>query len=181
MEVARIDALEGWWERADRAVTALLDDSDRSLVQLASIFKTRFACWRGDRDAMLASAKHFAPRMGVTASRLVDYLTDAVKDGDIEQGLPTGFIAQFGGQGKPLRGQLIGLQLLAELSILFDHPETALEILEDADRKHFMDVVVLEKCILFDRVRPSARFQRLRDSVADRAARVLAAFRATAG
>jgi hypothetical protein len=44
-----------------------------------------------------------------------------------------------------------------------------------------MDVVVLEKCILFDRVRSSVRFQRLRDSVADRAARVLAAFRATAG
>lgn len=181
MEVARIDALEGWWERADRAVAALKNDPDRSLVQLASIFQSRFACWRGDRDAMLASAKHFAPRMGMTASRLVDYITDTVNDGAVGPGQVTEFIAQFGGAAKPLRGELIGLQLLSELSILYDRPETAVEILEEADRKHFLDVVVLEKCVLYDRVRSSLRFQQLRDRVATRAARVLSEFRATAG
>jgi serine/threonine protein kinase len=181
MELARIDALEGWWDRADRAVAALQRDPDRSIVQLGSIFQSRFACWRGDRNAMLAAAELFAPRMGATASRLVDYITDAVKVGKVEEGIFTDFVAQFGGEGKPVRGQLMGLQLLAEMSMIYNREETAIELLEEAERKHFMDVVILEKCVLFDRVRSSLRFQRLRDRVAQRAARVLTEFRATAG
>ena len=58
MELARLDALEGWWERADRRIEALLEDPDRSLVQLASVFQSRLAGWRGNRDAMLLAAQH---------------------------------------------------------------------------------------------------------------------------
>ena len=181
MQIARLDALEGWWERAAGRVAALRADSDRSLSQLAMVFEARLAGWRGDRDAMLAAARQFAPRMGASASRLVAYISEAAVGSGLDEESWRGFLREYSGHGKPERGQLMGLQLMAEISIVYGLDDMALEVLEEAGRCNLMDVVVLDKCPLFDRVRLQPRFKRVRDEVADRAARVLAAFRATAG
>ena len=181
MDLARLDALEGWTERADVRIDALLRDSDRSLNQLGAVFRARLAGWRGDRDAMMTAAKQFAPRMGASASKLIDYVSQTTLDGKFDSAAWHGFLQAFGGPERPERGQLMGLQLLSEIAVVFGFHDFGIEALEKADRKNFLDVVVLDKCPLYDRVRNEARFQRLRSSVAERAARVLAAFRATAG
>ena len=181
MELARLDALEGWWERADRRITELIADSDRSLHQLASIFQARLAGWRGDRAAMFDAAQRFAPRMGPTASRLVDYISQTALDGKFDDSVWHGFLREFGGEARPQRGQLMGLQMLSEIALVFDHHEFAITVLEEADHRNFLDIVVLDRCPLYDSLRATLRFHRLRDRVAERAAKVLAAFRATAG
>jgi serine/threonine protein kinase len=180
MELARLDALEGWWERADRRIEALLEDPDRSLVQLASVFQSRLAGWRGDRDAMLLAAQRFAPRMGTSASKLVDFLSHTTLANKFEASTWHSFLADFGGAARPARGQLMGLQLLSEISIVFGHTDFALATLEEADHRNFLDVVILEKCPLYDRIRADPRFQRVRENVAERAKNVLMAFRSTA-
>ena len=181
MELARLDALEGYWERADRRIAVLLDDPDRSINQLASVFQARLAGWRGDSEAMLSAAQRFAPRMGPTASKLVDYLSTTTLAGKFDQSSWASFLADFGGDSRPHRGQLMGFQLLSEIAIVFGHLEFALATLEEADRRNFLDVVILEKCPLYDRIRFDPRFHRLRERVAQRAANVLAAYRAAAG
>ena len=181
MDLARLDALEGWWERADRRIEALLTDPDRSLVQLASVFQARIAGWRGDREAMLVASQRFAPRMGPSVSKLVDYLNHTALADRFDDAAWNTFLADFGGAARPERGQLMGLQLLSEISIVFGHLEFGLRALEEADRRNFLDVVILEKCPLYDRIRMERRFADVRERVAERGANVLAAFRATGG
>ena len=181
MELARLDALEGWNERADERIATLLRDTDRSLNQLGAVFQARLAGWRGDRAAMITAAERFAPRMGPSANKLVDYISKTALDGKFDTDAWHGFLQEFGGELKPERGQLMGLQMLSEIAVVFGFDEFAIVALEQADRRNFIDIVVLEKCPLYDRIRNDARFKRLRANVAARAARVLAAFRATAG
>jgi serine/threonine-protein kinase len=181
MDLARLDALEGWWERADRRIATLLADSDRSLVALASVSQARLAGWRGDRDVMLAAARRFAPRMGPSASKLIEYLSEATIDNKFDASAWLTFLREFGGPHRPERGQLMGLQMLSEIALLFGHHDFALATLEEANHRNFLDVAILAQCPLFDSIRTNPRFIRVRDDVAARAAQVYAAFRTTAG
>ncbi|MBA3396912.1 MAG: protein kinase [Deltaproteobacteria bacterium] len=179
-ELARLDALEGWWDRADRRLVTLMADPDRSLVQLGAVFKARLAGWRGDRAAMLATSKLFAARMGDSANKLVHYVSDATQSGSINEDTVRDFLTTFSGK-KPRRGQIMGVQLLCEMGIVLGFHDVALVALEKADVLGFMDIVILERCPLFDKLRDEPRFETVRLSVAARAASVLAAFRAATG
>ena len=181
-DLARLDALEGYWERADRSITALVADPDRSISQLGAIFQARLASWRGERDAMIRAAAVFAPRMGNHASKLVTFISAAAESGMVEPDVWQQFLSVFGGSNDlPIRGQLMGLQILAEIALVLGKHELALDTLEQADRMGLLDIVVIDKCPLFDAVADFPRFQALRQRVAVRAVRVLAAFRSTAG
>jgi hypothetical protein len=183
-DLARLDALEGWWERADRTLAVVAADADRSIAQLGSVFQARLAMWRGDRAAMLASAKAFAPRMNQQASRLIDYVARIADTGLHEKFSDRAtwqpFLETFGGPDRPHRSQLMGLQMLAEVALVLGNDSASIDTLEVADRMGLLDIVVLDRCPLFDRVTGEARFQVVRGRVAERAARVLAAFRSTA-
>jgi serine/threonine-protein kinase len=177
VDLARLDALEGFWDRADAAVERVVNDPDKSIAQLASIFKARLASWRGDRAAMFAATTVFAPRMGPQASRLLTFITQAAESQMIDPTVWKQFLAVFGGADRPIRSQLIGLQVVAELALTLDRTDLALETLDQAEKLGLMDVVVLDRCPLFDRVVNEGRFRALRKRVAQRAADVLAAFR----
>jgi len=181
-DLARLDALEGYWERADRSITALVADPDRSISQLGAIFQARLASWRGERDAMIRAAAVFAPRMGNHASKLVTFISAAAESGMVEPDVWQQFLSVFGGSNDlPIRGQLMGLQILAEIALVLGKHELALDTLEQADRMGLLDIVVIDKCPLFDAVANLPRFRVLRQRVAVRAVGVLAAFRSTAG
>jgi hypothetical protein len=169
MELARLDALEGWWERADRRIETLLEDPDRSLIQLASVFQSRLAGWRGDRDAMLVAAQRFAPRMGSSArsSSTISHATHAGKfTTSTWQDSPTGGIA-------PRARPADGLQPLRDPDRV--RPlDFALETLEEADRRNFRRGHP-RKVPDYDRLLESR--YRVYESVAERAASVLMAFR----
>jgi hypothetical protein len=71
--------------------------------------------------------------------------------------------------------------VLSEIAIVLDQDEFAFETLEHADRLGLIDIVVLEKCPLFERVQHVSRFREIRERVRQRASKVLAGFRSTAG
>jgi serine/threonine-protein kinase len=181
LDLARLDALEGWWERADRTLAAIIADPDRSISELGGLTQSRLAGWRGDRQLLASVAKTFAPRLGPFAGHMVEVVSRAAVTGDIESEMWPAFLHLFSGAGRPQRGQLMGLQLLSEMALVLGKTGPALDALEAADRMGLIDIVVLDRCPLFDRLTDEPRFQALRGRVAERAARVLAAFRAAAG
>ena len=129
---------------------------------------------------MIGAAQRFAERMG-SHSKLVEFISRAAVDGAIEDTVWRSFLDAFGGPGRPLRGHLMGLQLLSEMSLILGNDNPALESLEAADQIGFLDIFVLDRCPLFDRISQTPRFHNLRVRVEARAASVLAAFRSTAG
>jgi serine/threonine-protein kinase len=180
-DLARLDALEGWWERADRALAAIAADPDPAIAQLGAIHQARLASWRGDRELMTAFAEHFAPRLDRHAGPVMEVVNRAAETGHIDRAAWPTVLQLLGDAGRPQRGQLIGMQLLAEIALALDDIEVALDTLEAADGRGLIDVVVLDRCPLFDRAVGEPRFVALRGRVAERAARVLAAFHSTAG
>jgi hypothetical protein len=77
--------------------------------------------------------------------------------------------------------QVLGLQLMAELSIVLGHHDRGLHALAKAAELGLIDVTWLDRCPLFPQVSGDLRWLAIRDYVAQRAASVLAAFRSTAG
>jgi hypothetical protein len=71
----------------------------------------------------------------------------------------------------------MGLQLLTEVALVRREPDLALEPLGVAARKGLMDIVWLDHCPLFGQLVDDPRFAPIRARVAERATRVLAAFR----
>ncbi|MBX3157159.1 MAG: protein kinase [Deltaproteobacteria bacterium] len=180
-DLARLDALEGSFDRAEQRLAPLLTDADRSIATLGAIMQARLSGWRGDRPALISAAERFAPRMGAQASRLIAFVSRAAETGMADPAIWQTFISHFGGSGTPVRGQLMGLQLLSEVALVLEKPEFALDALVQADRIGLIDVVVLDKCPLYEGIQAVREFRLIRDSVSARAQRVLAAFRSTAG
>ncbi len=77
--------------------------------------------------------------------------------------------------------QVISLQLMAEIAILLGRHELAIRALGKAADMGLIDVVWLDGCPLFAPFTGDLRWRAIRDEVALRASRVLAAFRSAAG
>ncbi|MDQ3369735.1 MAG: hypothetical protein M3680_30300, partial [Myxococcota bacterium] len=181
MELARLDALEGWWERADRRVLQVLEDPDRSIAQLAAVVQARLAGWRHDREGMFAAAHKFSGRAGAPANFLLQFLSAIAQTRVVDEQVWRQFITGYGGPGRPQRGQLMGLQLLSEMALVLGYDATAIQTLEQADAINFIDITALDRCPLYDRIATEPRFIAVRERTATRAATVLAALRAAAG
>ena len=176
-ELARLDALEGWWDRADRAIAAMMTDADSNIAELGLIFEARLAGWRGERQKLLVGAIRFARRMGQAASDITTFAEHALHSGEIEPAVWNRFLTGIAASEHPYRGRLIALQMLAEIALVLGKHEHALDALELAARIGLSDIVVLDRCPLFDPLAAHPRFKLVRAGVAARAAEVLAAFR----
>lgn len=82
---------------------------------------------------------------------------------------------------RPHRFQVVGLQRLAEAAMLMDQQEAAFETLTAAASFGLVDVVWLDDCPLFSSLHGDPAFDAIRAVVAERASRMLTAFRATGG
>jgi hypothetical protein len=178
-DLARLEALSGQWDAADMRVQALLADADPSMVQLGWVMQARLSGWRGRAPEMLHAANHFAPKMGEGASKIAEFMTEIARTGEVDPDAFRRFLAMFSGADQPIRQQLMGLQLLTEGALNFDRVEIALETLATAAQRGLMDRVWLDHCPLFIKVQKVPRFIATRDYVANRAAKVLSAFRST--
>lgn len=176
-DIARLEALEGTWTSAEARIAPLLADPDPAVVQVGNVFKARFAAWRGHYEGMLAAAVGFAPRVGQQGDRLLRFMNELARDAHPAPETWRAVQAAFSDDDHPTRQQLMGLQLLAEVALVRREPEVALEPLAIAARKGLMDIVWLDHCPLFVQLADDARFAPIRSQVAERAARVLAAFR----
>jgi hypothetical protein len=80
-----------------------------------------------------------------------------------------------------MRMQVLGLQLMTETALALGSPDLALRALAKAADFGLIDITWLDGCPLFSPLAPDLRWRVIRDEVAERAARVLAAFRSAAG
>ena len=172
--LARLEALEGNFESADARVADLVANTDPSIAQLGHIMKARLAAWRGRPEQMLAAAKLFTARMGRDAAKMAEIVTTAVEGGDVDaaewQRLWMAFESD---PDRPVRQQLMGLQILSEVMLMLDLVEPALDTLAAAARVGLMDVVWIDRCPLFTGMTSTRRLQDIRTQVATRASRVL--------
>jgi serine/threonine protein kinase len=178
-DLARLEALGGQWESAEQRVAQLMADSDPSMVQLGWVLTARFSAWRGRTEQMIEASSNFAPRMGEGATKISEFMRDLATTGAIDPTAWKRFLAMFSGADQPVRQQLMGLQLLTEGSLIFDRCEIALDTLEIAAQRGLMDRVWLDHCPLFLKLAKEPRYVPIRARVAERAARVYAAFRST--
>jgi hypothetical protein len=80
--------------------------------------------------------------------------------------------------GIPIRQFLIKLQIMSEIAILLDQVELGLDGITRLVDLEFIDITWLDRCPLIAKIANDPRFPPLRQRVAERAANVLAAFRA---
>ena len=180
VDLGRLDALQGNWAAADARCRQLLADPDPSVVQLGATFEARLASWRGDRSAMMAASAKFAPRVE-SGSHILASVKRALMTGELDLTQWNQLDQLSPPPDRPQRMQVIGLQLMAEIAIVFGHHEHAIRALGKAADMGLIDVVWLDGCPLFAPFTGDRRWRAIRDEVALRAARVLAAFRSMAG
>ena len=180
-DLARLDALAGQWEACDRRIGLLLADPDPAVGQLGAVFTARFAGWRRDAHAVAATASTFTPRIGDNAPRIVVFFRDTVARGSMNLDEWSRLRDSFLIEDKPRRMQVLGLQLLSELSLVLREPERSLEALANSIDLGLMDITWLDACPVFHELYDDPRWQAMRAEVSARATRVLAAFRAAGG
>lgn len=178
-DLARLDALEGKWDESERKIKNLLADPDMSIVQIGHVAYARLNAWRGRRDVMNEAARETMARIGQNAGSIFKMVVAIESNGNelnralwksqVEMPLPAGI---------PIRQFLIKLQIMSEIALLLDQHELALDGITRLVDLEFMDVTWLDRCPLIAKIANDPRFPPLRQRVGERAASVLAAFRA---
>lgn len=179
-DLGRLDALQGDWAGALAHCRRLLADPDHAVAQLGAVLDARLASWRRDRAAALAAAARFASRIEPAAS-LLAFFQRASQTGDFDTAQWSALEQALTRPERPVRSQLMGLQLMTELSLVLDHHDLALRALGKAADAGLIDITWLRGCPLFAPITGDLRWRVIHDAVEQRAAAMLAAFRAAAG
>ena len=180
-DLARLGAIEGDWDSALRGIAAVAAHPDRAIAQLGRIYRARFAIWRNDHAAMTQAAEEFAPGTGGHTSALIALIHKTAVSKTIDVLAWQTLNGTYGGRDMPHRGQLMGLQVLGEIALFLGEHGLAYESIDRADRLGLFDVVMLDRCAIFEAIRDAPRFRAVRERIRARAATVLAAFRAAGG
>ena len=180
-DLARLDALQGNWISADRRVAAMLADPDPPVAQLGAIFLARLAIWRRNIGQILEAVDRLAARSGGESTELLAVFKTWREHGTFDAESWRRAVLNLQAPDRPHRFQVVGLQRLAEMAILVEQREAALETLSAASQFGLIDVVWLDYCPLFTPLHADPGFQTIRDDVAARASRVLTAFRSAGG
>jgi serine/threonine protein kinase/tetratricopeptide (TPR) repeat protein len=180
-ELARLDALQGNWISADRRVDSLLSDPDPPVVQFGAVFQARLAIWRRDMARVLEAAKHLTARAsGETGGMLATFERWRQK-GEFDPVAWQGYIDANMKPEKPHRFQVVALQRMAEIAAWMGRRAEVFTTLRAAADFDLIDIVWLDHCPLFTDLHGTPELAPIRATVAARAARVLAAFRAAGG
>jgi serine/threonine-protein kinase len=179
-DLARLDALQGNWAAAEARCRQLLGDPDPSVVQLGAVFEARLAGWRNDRAAMIAATAKFASRVE-NAAHMLAFLKHTTMTGTLDLAQWTHLEQLLTRPDRPRRMQVIGLQLMSEIAITLGRHELAIRALGKAAGMGLIDITWLDGCPLFAPFTGDLQWRAIRDEIALRASRVLAAFRSAAG
>ena len=165
---------------ADARCRRLIADPDPSVAQLGAILEARLASWRRDHPAMVRAAAKIAQR-AEHAGNMLAFFHHATSRGEIDPARWDELDQRVARPDRPLRMQVMGLQLMTETALALGNPDLALRALAKAADFGLIDITWLDGCPLFSPLAPDLRWRVIRDEVAERAARVLAAFHSAAG
>jgi hypothetical protein len=177
-DLTRVDALEQKWEDADARNARLVADPDTSIQQLGLIQRARLDCWRGRTDTLLGSSKSFLARVSPNAGAIFKIVAIIHDSGRIDPALWRTIIDDPCGPAQPQRQHLVRMQMFCELAMALGDLEKSIDGLERLSALGFMDKIWLDHCPLVGIVAETERYAVVRREVNERAAQVLAAFRA---
>ncbi len=180
-DLARLDALQGNWISADRRVAAMLADSDPSVAQLGAVYLARLAIWRRNIPQILEATEILAPRAGTEGTNMFKAFDLWRNRGTFDADAWRSSVALQQRLERPHRFQVVSLQRLAEMAMLMDQREAALDTLTAVCRLGLLDVVWLDHCPMLTSLHGDPTFDAARAVVVDRASRLLTAFRAAGG
>jgi serine/threonine protein kinase/tetratricopeptide (TPR) repeat protein len=171
--IARAHALLGRWEQAASAVDRVTSPSARTL---AAGLACRFGTWRRDRPAILAAlnrlgeigADRDTPHYGI-----MFWVGESALAGRSLRGNDTYQRAKLSRSATRRRRAFI-FQLDAESDAYVEDYDHALASIQAAVAEGLFDTFWLERCPLFDDMRGSARFEKARHTVLERARPALA-------
>ena len=178
-DLTRLDVYDGNWAAAQRRIDRLTSDPDASVAQLGTVIQIRLALWRRDIPFVLANAARLATRAGPEVAAMSRVLTGFLNTRTVDAELWPRMVSRRIDPARPHRFQLITAQRLIEAALVVEQPDDALQVLAHTSEMGLLDIVWLDHMPLFEAVRGDMRFLAIRAEVADRAARVLAAFRAS--
>jgi TolB-like protein/predicted Zn-dependent protease len=173
MDIARVSALEGDWTRSDDLYAhAPTDEADHNAFWFP---RARLAIWRGEREwaewARIEMEPHSFAMKGQVEAICTLIVTKAIPE-------PLRVLMEAMGRitGRVRRRPIFFRQLKAEACAYVGDDGAALAALDDASQLGLMDIVWLDRCPLFERLREEPRFLAARARVAQKAALVLDAF-----
>jgi eukaryotic-like serine/threonine-protein kinase len=179
-DVARLNALEGNWDEADRRIDALLADPDPSIQQLGFINKARQTMWRGPVEKIREMSRVFLARVNPSSVPAFRFVGQLDRGGELDPEAWRRTLNEVVDADVPQRQLLIRTQIYVEIALAFDQPDLAVEALERLNELGFMDITWLDKCPLMEKIVERKPYLRVRREVGERAARVLHAFRSVA-
>jgi serine/threonine-protein kinase len=137
--------------------------------------------WRGDSALIRESGRHFLSRMSSNASSIYKFVTQVESAGTIDDAGWRSMMGETVDPQRPLRQYLVRLQIFSELALALDQTDKAIESIGRVVDLGLMDLTWMDHCPLMEKIVEAPEFAALRRRVADRATRVLAAFRNTSG
>jgi serine/threonine-protein kinase len=180
IDVARIEALAGARDSANRRIAQLLTDPDHAIRQLGAIFEARLGVWFRDLAQLDRAVDAMAGFVKQATTGMLPLIQAWRAGRELDLAGWTQYIAQAADPLPPRRLQLVRLQRAIEVGILIEQPELGLGALRLASDLGLLDFIWLDRCPLFTEVVREPRWRAVRDEIATRAARVLAALRGDA-
>ncbi|HEY5944381.1 MAG TPA: protein kinase, partial [Kofleriaceae bacterium] len=141
-DLARLDALEGKWDDAERRIAGLLADPDPSIAQLGFVLKARLSVWRGSKEVLLQVARSFMSRVSANVT-IFKFVGELEKNGSLDRDAWRTALEAVQDPGNPIRGLLIRAQIFTEIALAFDEPDLVFVGLDKLDQLGFMDVTWL--------------------------------------
>ena len=180
-DLARIDALRGDWDSADRRVATLVADPDVPVMQFGSVIEARLSLWRRDLPRLVAAVSRLPFQFRGQGFDLLGKYERWVKTREFDVGAWLVQFEKLGDPELPQRTQLATFQRTIEASALMEQPEVTEAGLRAASRYGLLDVLWIEHCPLFAPYAATTWMIDVRAEVRERARSVLAAFRAAGG
>lgn len=129
---------------------------------------------------MVAAAARIAQR-AVHAGDMLAFYQHTVATGQLDLALWNEVDQRVARPDRPIRMRVMGFQLMTETALILGQFDLAVRALARAADLGLLDVTWLDGCPLFAPLIRDVRWRVVREDVAQRAARVLAAFRSAAG
>jgi eukaryotic-like serine/threonine-protein kinase len=177
-DLARVDALRGDWEMAERRYMALVNDPDPPIMQFGSVIEARLSLWRGDMARVAAAVSRLSPRFRGEGFDLLGIYQKWATTGVFDNAAWMAYVHSLEQPEAPHRTQLATFQRLIEACAMMKQEEATERTLRAASAYGLIDVLWIEACPVFAPFKQAAWYADLVREIRVRAASVLAAFRA---
>ncbi len=177
-DLARVDALRGDWEMAERRNDALINDPDPPIMQFGSVIQARLALWRGDLARVVAAVSRLPARFRGEGFDLIDIYQTWATTGRFDEVSWMAHMDSLSNPEAPHRTQLATFQRTIEAGAMMKQERATEHGLRTASAYGLLDVLWIEACPVFAPFKQAAWYAEVVAEIRTRAASVLAAFRA---